>query len=202
MAEVNLGDIIRIAIKFYAPEINEMLNVFTHKLTLPLLGTDETSLLDLAQSLLEDLYSHIKDSISSDVSALEAEVVNVTQDKVVGTVVPDFDGSSIDDTLPGGVAAVVAGIPSKTGSRARKFIPGTNDNSVINNLYGSTTAGRLAAWATQWLNGYTKLIGGSLHHLQSGLLASQENNEFYDLKEVRISLVPGYQRRRKPGVGE
>lgn len=200
MADVSLGDILKIVIHFAAPEVETMLNVFTHKLTLPLGGLSNTECMDLAESMLEDLYGKIQQDLANVITVVSAEVYDLTKDALVGVCTPTITPGSITDTLPSGVAAVAVGKPATGRARARKFLPGENDSAVVGNMFIANPTARLVQWAAQWLAGYTKITGGGISHLQSGIVHTKDGT-FDDLKATRVSTIPGYQRRRKPGVG-
>lgn len=116
----------------------------------------------------------------------------------VGTESLTVVGQDTTDTLPAGVAATVTGPTSKPRRQARKFLPPfAEDNSGIQQ-WTALGITRLAAYALKWVTGYS-FAGVEAYIFPIAL--NVVNWTWTALRAARANSTPGYQRRRKPGVG-
>lgn len=109
-----------------------------------------------------------------------------------------LSGTDSTDPLPSGVSAVVTGPTYKPGRRARKFLPPMAEDQSYNQTWTALALTRLADFAAKWLVGGTdgELLGW-LYPIAIKALDWTWNT----LRSTRVATTPGYQRRRKPGVG-
>lgn len=114
------------------------------------------------------------------------------------TVPITWKGSDVSEELPSGVAGTVTGRTGVPKRRARKFTPPLSE--LYNNNQQWTVLGlsRLVAYAAEWL--VVKVVGfdeGFLYPVAVNVLTWA----WSVVTSTVASSTPGYQRRRKPGVG-
>jgi hypothetical protein len=116
----------------------------------------------------------------------------------IGDETTTYEGQSVNDALPNGVAGVMSLKTVETDVTGRKFVPGYTDETFVdNNMTGPALArAALAAveWAAQWVDANDVI-------LNPGVYSSVKQNFFIATGTVIVNAIAGYQRRRKPGVG-
>lgn len=158
---------------------------------------------DLAQDITERL-----DNAHGEMATLQdgsmafdsIRIINVTDNTEVGEFDwPSLVGGSVAGTvaLPPGVAGVVTFTTTTMGSRGRKFIAGFTESDISDGVW---EAGTLAAMAD-----YAAYIATPFVGTESGVpLAFGVRTAaglFRSFNGYTVTNIPGYQRRRKQGVG-
>lgn len=198
------GVILKIAQHILLPDTQTAINVFWAEL-LDNVGSGplaDDDVLDAASNWMDSLYANLAASMADTVSGTLVEVWIVNESTGVLTPVGDevttWDGTTADDALPNGIAAICSLKTTDTRVTGRKFIPGMTDaGATDNNLVGDALS-RLALWAADWPVNFVDANDVEFNPgVYSGVLQS-----FFPASGVVIAnAIVGYQRRRKPGVG-
>jgi len=106
------------------------------------------------------------------------------------------------DAASHGVAPVVRFVTAVARRQGRTFVPGFTEGAITGQLIGSSSLTRLGNYGTALVLGFTV----SAQAQQMGTFNTDTASIYYEsfspvTGTVITSNVPGYQRRRKPGVG-
>lgn len=114
------------------------------------------------------------------------------------TIVLNLDGNDTSHDLPAGVSAVVTGLTSSKGRRGRKFLPPFGELYSQDQAWTVQAITRLVDWAAKWVLGIpTGFSPGWLYPI----IVEVGTSIWHIINGARANTIPGYQRRRKPGVG-
>lgn len=111
-------------------------------------------------------------------------------------------GTDAGDYLPHGNAYVLRYLTEASRRQGRMFVPGIPDTKVVDGVLVSSTEADLALFMADW--GTDISVGASLMELCT--FNSEPTSPLYETASVAtgdyvVNSIPGYQRRRKPGVG-
>lgn len=110
----------------------------------------------------------------------------------------NIPGTYAAQPLPGGICALVSASMAGGGRSARKFIGGLSEVASLGDRWTSATLVALIALNIQWYSSFTATNG--LVFMPE--VFSAVNGTFTPIVPAgHISVIPAYQRRRKPGVG-
>lgn len=116
----------------------------------------------------------------------------------IGDEPGSFAGIETSDTIPNGVAMVIRVATQVGGRLARKYIAGVSEGFVEAIAFTSGAITAAGLFAVEWIAG--PATQGAREYV-SGII-SVGDGTFRELGFTAIvSVIPGYQRRRKPGVG-
>jgi len=138
----------------------------------------------------------ITDQIVYDVVNID----NITQDVKVGdtTLVSPISGALTDHLLPTGVALVVRGLTKTLRTQGRKFFGGFTEINASGSAFNAAVLTAGASSGLAWITPFTS--GTSSNQYTPGLW-SYSKVRFTTFTEAVVNSIPGYQRRRKQGVG-
>ncbi len=151
----------------------------------------------------DDMYANMLATLADTVTIEEVTVFRkVTADPLVfeqiGTEASTQVGTSTDQCLPNGVAMVMRVGTVALRSIARKYIPGINEGSSDITTWSAAALAAGASFLFDWLAGPATQAG---RDYTVGIVSTKDGL-FKTFKGTGIlSAIPGYQRRRKPGVG-
>jgi hypothetical protein len=195
---VNANDIIRATAVLEGPS-GKIENVYQFRCVVVVGGDDTDVMTDLAQKL-DDAYTHLVASMSSDTVFIEVQGFNVTQDAPMPTVPwPSVTaGSASANDMASQVSFLALFRTGVSRVLGRKFLGGFAREALTAD--GFVSSGSLTAIA-----GYIgELIGifiaASLTSYQLGVL-STVTHTFFAFFEGVAQVVPGSQRRRRQGRG-
>ena len=193
----------RAVVKGHTSSGNNLVNVF-HWFLYSSGGADlnETTAIESIRTHLTSLWQETRDSTPGamgwDTADVDYKLPGAADFVTWRNLVLNLTGNDAGEPLPSGVAATVTGPTSKKGRVARKFLPPFSER--CSNLQQWTTSAvvALTSWAVRWLTGidlaaYSKWI--------YPIAYSVVDKTFTALTAARANVIPGYQRRRKPGVG-
>lgn len=190
------GDVCRVVAGMYCGS-ERYCNVYTTGIVSTTGVQPAQRLADLLE-WVEGMYSSLENILANNLGADNLKVINVSQDLIeYDGEWPTWEGGqSADDFLPHGVAAVITAATDHVGTRARKFIPCLLESCQTEGYWTVPTMELLAVYATIWSSVWTGTYGSIW------LAGVQEKGAtFWTLADAIVRNVPGYQRRRKPGVG-
>lgn len=107
-------------------------------------------------------------------------------------------GTSATETLPNGVAMVMRIGTVALRSIARKYIAGLSEENVLTVSWSSTALVQGALFLIDWIAGPPTQSGRTY---EAGIVSAKDGLFKTFLSIGTLSIIPGYQRRRKPGVG-
>ena len=202
MAVAN-GAILRIVVSLLFPENVIAQNVFYAIFQDTGASNDEDDVITDLGTWIEDMYDTMANQLSLDTSLTGHKVYvydsgDADWDEVGDGLLSDsFAGAG--DILPHGVSLVMHAKTTDPDVQAAKFIGGMNEATTTDGLF---IAGPLAAavlFAVDWSTDFVGAATGG--DFEVGVW-SVKNTAFYNFSGVEvINVIPGYQRRRKPGVG-
>lgn len=121
----------------------------------------------------------------------------------VGTYLSGVSGESTADLAPHGVAAVVIALTEVARVVARKFWPGWAETAI--GLFGAWTSSVLSDLTlmyARWTSMFNYLGEADINgDMMAGVYSKKLGAFKTFVWPGAISNIPGYQRRRKPGVG-
>lgn len=106
-------------------------------------------------------------------------------------------GGSASDPVAFGVSLVLTTYTAFKRIRGRKFFPIFGEGSMTGGFYLGGVLTAAAAALVIWMTPFTGVASGL--GWTPGVI--DQSNVFHDFILGRVRNVPGYQRRRKPGVG-
>lgn len=162
----------------------------------------EATVIDAIGDHLLTAYNTLNAVVSLNLDGVEVEFYkrNTGTGKWDGIGSYDFTGwlpTGAGEFLPEGVAAVIRFFADAVGNQGRKFIAGLLEAGTTGGVWTSTVTTALVNYATELVSDVTT-SGGDM---QPGWW-NLENLDVYEFNgSFAVNTVPGYQRRRKPGVG-
>lgn len=197
-----LNDVIRVVITWLLTN-DDFAQTVLHFTVTGALPADDQAWIDLITDWISDGFGAESDVMSDEVDINEVNIAVLNQgtgefDPVLEGAASGFSGGSVSSMLPHGAAAVLERFTSNPRSTGRIFMPGLPSGGQAD---GQITAGFLAdlvTVVTRFASTYAGTGGVTLTPLTysrgTGTTNIMNGN-------VRVSALPGYQRRRKPGVG-
>lgn len=198
MADCDQNDIIRAAARGRWNSLSDVINVFWYQMTSSA-GLTAAEVAEDIGDILETLYDYLDTFQHVSYSYKDITYFNVTQNKPLGA----WDWPSLNagtanyDALPTGVAAFIFARTGYNRIIGRKYLGVFTENDCGNGGWGSSLMTNLGYFAAWWLvTGWEQTNGD----WDQGIY-SAGNATLYPIEEVVVRQVPGYQRRRKQGVG-
>jgi len=195
---VNGNDIIRVTAVLEGPS-GKIENVYQFRAEVIVGGNDTDVMTDLAQKL-DDAYTHLLSSMSSDCVFIEVQGFNVTQDAPMPTVpFPSVTaGSASANDMASQVSFMALFRTGVSRVLGRKFLGGFAKEALTND--GFVSSGSITAIAGYIGELIGLFISASLNSYQLGVV-STVTHTFYAFFEGVAQVVPGTQRRRRQGRG-
>lgn len=200
---MNIGEIVRGAMKYTIPGAGECLNVFHWQLTQENADDDDVgaALADWAENDWGAAWDNqaangaIIDLIDLDIVTIDGLV-----DRNLGAETIDINGDIAASVLPAANSLYVQANCGPAGVFGRKYVPGfTEDQQLSGNWQAGVVAVGvllLVALATT----VTESVSGGV--LVPGVPSSKTEEFEPFLTTGFTTIIPAYQRRRKPGVGQ
>lgn len=163
----------------------------------------DTDVVDDMVIWITALYINIDGQMNDTVTVDEVEVFKrVTSDPLVfesiGSDVTSVVGLVAGEALPNGVALVLRASTIALKSIARKYLPGISESNVLETTWSSTLLANAVLFLADWVAGPPTQ---GVRTYDGGIVSTKDGNfKAFALSSV-VSAIPGYQRRRKPGVG-
>lgn len=201
MADINVGEIIRVVVSYSGPAASIAQNVFYYECQVA--NANPATALSQVGTWFEDnwltQWASLADS-NAKAFLLEMDILNGdgTVDRNVGTYDLDESGDLTGDILPGGVAGYMQADTERTGSRGRKFVPFIGEDFATEGLWTAGALGILADMLTDLLE---PIIINLLTDFVPGILSRVDESFHEFIGSGYATNVPAYQRRRKPNVG-
>ena len=203
MSFVN-GDVVRCAVRLRMSTFGLALNIFEAKLTLVSVPpySDVAAKQDW-KAYIESIFTPLVGDIYSlyvfegfDLSK-RSGTEWLYQTSGTLTLTP-ADGGLV---LPSGDASVLTAYTDVGKVRGRKFIAGLTASKIASGLLNSTILAHLVLAATAWVSQFACITGGPFDHWTPGVWSKKVAGFVPFNLRALITNIPGYQRRRKLGVG-
>lgn len=197
------GDIIRVVASLVFPDDVIMQNVFHLVLTTIVGDGDEDTVSEDLADYVERVYSEMDSEISEDISSSDVKLYvydDIDDDfDQIGTEVWALPTLAGTDFIPHGVACVINLFTTDPDVQGRKFFGGWKDARVVDGAWvGVSTTAQLLIGADI----VASFNGGPSANVYTPGVWSPTRTNFYAFNGVFVlNTTPGYQRRRKPGVG-
>jgi len=164
--------------------------------------TDASALIDLENWVNAGWLDEWEDNASEDAAGNSAayDIINVdgTVNRALGnSSFPTHPGVLAQDIEPPAVSYFMFAPTAEPKIRGRKFVPGVPEERVVDGLLTSGALSALVTLGDYYVNTY---VNGS-NSYGMGVLSTVLQEFVPFIASYVISDVPGYQRRRKPGVG-
>jgi hypothetical protein len=206
---MNDGDVLKAVVSILAPEQVIGANVFYWRLDDPTPDNPSTAqILTALVTRCQAIYATVDQDVSDDYSFDEFTAEKIEWDGLKWETVENLgegviaeDGENVAAAAPQGVAAVVTAQTSRPQTRARKFIPGFNQNAQADSVWTAPTLTSLNAFATAWLTDQA-VVGSAFLVPVVVSVAGPTAGTIFALVTGTVGAISGYQRRRKPGVGQ
>lgn len=198
---VVFSDDLRAVVKLLYDNVVTVMNVYHYEAGTGVSDT-EANVVSAIATHLDAAYDTLRDQMNEKMVGNEVEVLrrNPATNKWTTIGVADFTAWSGDDTTDEGatgVAAVVRFHSVGTGRQSRKFLGVLSSTEYQDGVLFSTTLTALGNYATL-IDNTIAVSGGNLHPQWW----SEVDGFGYDMDGgFTINTIPGYQRRRKLGVG-
>lgn len=198
------GTIIKIAQNYLLPDEQTAVNVFWQEVNNNAGpgDLDDDDVLDAVANWLDQLYAEVVASLADVIVSTICEVWTVNEATgdltPVGDAATTWDGTSVNDPLPNGVAGICTLKTTETDVTGRKFLAGYHDTAADDNNLIVAALARLVDFAINWA---TQYIDPNDVILDPGVYSTVLASFFGATGTIVANAIVGYQRRRKPGVG-
>lgn len=196
---VAVGDVIKVTARMKWALAVDVQNVFYAQLSSGS-GVSDDDCKDDLTAWVESMYTVIVGIMPSTLEFIDLDYFNVTQASPMGV---DFwpaltAGTGGNETEATGVAAVITAFTTLVRTRGRKFFGPIVEAAIDVGLLNSTTMVALASVMALWITPFT---GGTSGETWTPGVWRRIALAFQAFRDVVVRNIPGYQRRRKQGVG-
>lgn len=197
------GTILKVVATLLWPDGNVSQNVFNTLISGAGGPWDEADVLDDMLTWVDDMYTHIAGWLSDEIDGSQVQVykwdaVGTDWDEV-GSEVWTFAGTSVNDQMPRGVAALLNAKTTDPDVNGKKYIPGTTDGNSGDGLWVAGYLAALVDFGAEWVVPFTGLVSAA--DFDPGIWSVVQEALYAMSLTVVIPTIPAYQRRRKRGVG-
>jgi hypothetical protein len=197
---VILGDTVKVTARLKWANAVDIQNVFTARMTTGFDIPDDDAKADM-MAWLELMYTEVIGAMPTNLVFEDADFFNLTQGVPMGIdfwpVLTTGTGGTTEIAATG-VAAVITAFTGLSRVRGRKFFgPLTEaaiDAGVLNNATMTTMAAIIALWITPF-------VGDTSGVTWTPGVWQRLTDTFAAFRDAVVRNIPGYQRRRKAGVG-
>lgn len=197
------GDTVRCRVNSTIFGAGISLNIFTAQVEeVIVLGVSDDQMENVWEAYLDDIFSPLLDHISTHLTTNSFDLYKWDgaewdwQSNAAYS--PTYIGGA--SILPAGVSAVITAYTAINRVVGRKFFPGILEDSLLTGLWGSGLVADLALAAAQYISDFG--IFPSLFVMHPGVYSSKVVDFVPFSLTALITNIPGYQRRRKTGVGD
>lgn len=197
------GTILRIVASLLFPENVIAQNVFYAVFADTGTSDDEDDVvLDLAD-WIEAAYVNITGRVAQEIDltgikVYEYDPIDTDWDEV-GEAVINYDFTGTGDMSAHGVCFVIHAKTTDPDVQAAKFMGGVSDTQIEDGLFIAATINDMALFADDWATPFVGTATGA--DFAPGVWSPTHTNFFLFNGTEVLNTIPGYQRRRKPGVG-
>lgn len=152
------------------------------------------------ESFVESFYGTLATMIEETIvlGDLQCYVRGVARWDLIKTRTPDVTFTNIEDILAHGVSALLRAYTENPRTIGRKYIPGFTETNLNAGAWSAGALTALANAAAAWI---TNEELSTNNELLPGIWSTTGSNVEEMTGQTVIPVFPGYQRRRRPGVG-
>lgn len=198
---MNDGEKLRVVAKYGAPNSSQILNVFMYEYAGA--GDTDADVLTACDTFFTSEWGSDWANLASDdftFDEIELDVLNTsgTVKRNIGSTPIGLTGNLAPDMSPIGACYLLSADTIEPKQRGRKYVPGLDQDGVIDGLLTAARLVTAALLAVEYLDTITGILAGELTPgvLSRTLIAFEPF-----IASGSITDVPAYQRRRKPNVG-
>lgn len=203
MASVTEGTILRVVASLLFPDDVIMQNVFHVVLTSVVGDNDASDVVTDLVEYVEDIYTELNALISADVDASDIKVYeydSVDDDwDEIGTDAWSDTFAGTGHKLPHGAAGLILLRTLDPDVTGKKFFGGFVVGVMNGTSLGAGQLADLALAAAEIVSSFVATTTSNVY--TPGVWSVAQNNFRAFNGSYTVNAVPGYQRRRKPGVG-
>jgi len=161
-------------------------------------GYPEDLAVDDWQAYLDSIYAPLQPQLSTALVANQYVIYHLVLGhwEPIGTIDPAVTFTNVSETYAPGVAGVVTALASGVRRYGRKFFPGIAESMVVNGYFAASVVVILASAGLAYVTPFG--LSGDFH---PGVYNEMAASFKPFLGEAIARAIPGYQRRRKQGVG-
>jgi len=203
---INIGDNVQVVVTWAAALLELAQNVWHMEMTSGA-GADEVDILTAIRTQYRVAFADIDDIIANEWSVVQYDLLKRDKslhqwDGVASLGETTLTGIEAGDYLPHGCAAILRYGTALTRRQGRMFLPGVGEVETLDGVLGGVALGALLAFAADW--GTDISVTGGL--LELCTYNVDPVSPYYETSSIAdgtyiANSIPGYQRRRKPGVG-
>lgn len=197
---VNVNDVIRVTARLEWNGAVDVQNTFTARCSAAGGVTDSNAKADLAE-WVDDIYTALNSIMPTSLDYIDIDFFNITQDVPMGV---DFwptltvGGGGTDEVAATGVAYVITAFTNVVRVHGRKFFGPVISGGIVDGVFSSGVMTALASAMAIWIAPFN---GGTSGEPWVPGVWSRALSLFRAFRDVVVRNIPGYQRRRKQGVG-
>lgn len=160
----------------------------------------EYLILDAIKTQLEAMYTEILAEIvdGAEPGIARVYVKSLLGWDLIGSRAPNLTFGHVGSMAPQGVAALVRAYTSEPRVIGRKYLPGFASSALDDGVLITTALSHLAAFAVEW---GTEIELSEGNELWPGVYSTVHSVVVVMSGTMVVPVHPGYQRRRRPGVG-
>lgn len=197
------GTILRIVASLLFPENVIAQNIFYAVFTDTGTSDDEQDVVDDLATYIEAIYDLADSNISDEITLTGVKVYEYDSGDddwdEVGDAVINHTFGSANDMSAHGVSVVLHAKTTDPDVQAAKYFGGWTEQMIIDGLFISAMTALVLSMGAEWTAPFVGAITGA--DFGPGVWSPTETNFFLFSGTEVFNLIPGYQRRRKPGVG-
>lgn len=197
---VNNQDVIKVTARMRWADAVDVQNVFTAVLASGTYVTDDEAKDDLAE-WVDDMYAIVDDVLPTNLVFDDLDFFNLTQDEPLGTLswpTMTTGQAGTNEIAASGVAAVLTAFTSIVRVHGRKYFGPIAETFIDGGYLNSTVIAGMASVIALWITPFT---GGTSGETWAPGVWRRLTSGFAAFRDGVVRNVPGYQRRRKAGVG-
>jgi len=201
MADILVGDVLRLAVRLLMPDNVEALNVFEFG---TLVEGDIAPALVAFSDWMDDVYGALVSVMNQNIELAPSTLTKIqwqvdkwVTTRILGTVVPSVVFTNTDPMTPHAVAGVITYPTVRPKQRGRKFFPGLIEAVIDNSSLNGTAITALQNAALQIITAITATDAGSWVYA----IYSSKDGGPSGPSSIEVNSLSGTMRRRKPGVG-
>lgn len=198
MADVETGDILRVAAVMRISEISDIVNTWHLRVSAGGGIAWAEASLDI-QEYMDDLYAYLTTYITDEQEADHLEMVNMTQDTTYGSFAWDTwtGGTNVNDPTAWQVSALGFVRTYKPRVQIRKYLGVFTDDQMTDGMWGSTLRSAIINMMTYHQGSQAMTQSLTLKGVAYNATAGTYQNGV----STSCSAAPVIQRRRRPGTG-
>lgn len=197
------GAILRVVASLLFPESVIAQNIF-YAVFADTGGSDDDAdvLSDLAD-YVEDMFSELDTQVADEIALDSIKVyiydpLDPDWDEVGDELLTDAFANA-EDMSPHGISMVIHAKTTNPDVQAAKYLGGFGETSTVDGLWGVGALTAAANFANTWTTAFVGAATGG--DFAPGVWSPTKLNFFIFNGVEVVGGIPGYQRRRKPGVG-